>query len=653
MRKEVLVLLAILLSSSASAEIIFGQPKSIYNVGDDFELPLTLKTIADTSNFLTADLVCSSQTIELYKSPVSIKQGEEKSFTISTSLGNFLVSGVNGQCFIQASFGDQTSQSQTFEVSPQVQVTTDIMGAVFSPGDEVKIRGKAKKLNEKDLEGFLEISIAGLGLKTTSSIVSGLFNFTFSIPENAKAGNYEAVFSAYDKDSSGVVMNSGTSSSSIKVRQVMKSLEIAFDSASIYPGKDISLTVLAYDQADDYIISEASVSIISPSGSEKKKSVVKTGNTIKFQTEQNFEPGNWKIQAISGEFTAKKEFVIEEVKKIDFTLENNTFTVKNIGNVPFNGFVEVFIGEKNEIKQIENLPVDGTKAFKLAAPNGQYSIEVSDGNQKVGLGTTLLTGRAVSVNEVGASFRGNWLILFWTLLIIALLIGVIFAYRRIAKKKFIGKASGAFTPQKSSDASNKTAVAVASGVLNKGQKQECAIISIYIKNLQDLEAQKSDGLKTIDSAIWQAKDKGAKIYSEGSFKIAVLTPSNAKDSNIYVDGVRIAEQVERIINEYNKRSAQKVEFGVALNFGELIHESADGKFKFVSPDNSLGQAKKLSMFSNKEVILSEKAHAKTVGKIKTAKLQDRDLWKLEKIVDRTAHVDFINKFKQDNKKFKL
>jgi hypothetical protein len=657
MKKEKFLLLALALSililSNASAEILFSQPKSLYNVGDSFDISITLKSSVDTSNFLTADLVCGTKTLEIYKSPVSIKQGEEKAFSISTVLGNFLISGVNGECHVNANFGDENSQSQTFEVTDNVKVVLNVPGAIFNPGDTVQLKGTATKLNTENLNGFVEISIPDMNFSFIGAVSDGAYNTSFVISSNAKAGTYEIIVTAYDKDSSGAIMNQGETTSTFKVKQLMKNLDIAIDAASIMPEKEISFTVLAYDQAGDYINTEASTSIITSTGLEKKSFVLKTGETSKYLIETSFEPGSWKIKAKSGDLEVQKEFFVEELKKIDFSLENNSLTVKNNGNIPYTGFVEVSIGGITQVKPLDALGVGQTKTFKLAAPNGQYEIQVTDGNQKVSLGTAFLTGRAISVSDTAQTLASNWWILAWFLIIIVLIVAALLIYKKVAKKKFIGKASGAFTPSTKSKPTgfSEKSIATQAGVLNKGTKQECAIISLCIKNLEDLQTANSDGLKTVDSALWQAKESGAKIYTDGRFRVAVLAPTLAKqETEIPLAGARIAEQIERIISEYNKRSAQKVDFGIAVNLGELIYESVGGKLKFISPDNSVAQTKKISQFPNKEVVLSSKVHAKTLSKLKSIKLQDRELWKLEKITDRTAHIDFINRFKESQKK---
>ena len=95
MMKKSLFIFLILLVPLVSAEILISQTNSLYNLGDDFDVTISVLANSDTSSFFTTQLACVStnetKLIEIYKSPLSLKSGEEKTITISASFDKFLV----------------------------------------------------------------------------------------------------------------------------------------------------------------------------------------------------------------------------------------------------------------------------------------------------------------------------------------------------------------------------------------------------------------------------------------------------------------------------------------------------------------------------------------------------------------------------------
>ena len=103
LKKEILffiLLIFVLFSSSASAEIIVGQTNTVYNLGDQFTLAVELIPSGDTSDFFTIALICPDREVELYRVPYELKAGTRQQITISSTFGKFLTGDAVGQCFI-------------------------------------------------------------------------------------------------------------------------------------------------------------------------------------------------------------------------------------------------------------------------------------------------------------------------------------------------------------------------------------------------------------------------------------------------------------------------------------------------------------------------------------------------------------------------
>ena len=88
--------------------------------------------------------------------------------------------------------------------------------------------------------------------------------------------------------------------------------------------------------------------------------------------------------------------------------------------------------------------------------------------------------------------------------------------------------------------------------------------------------------------------------------------------------ISLAQTLERTLEQYNKHSQQKINFGIGVHNGELIVESKDGKFKFTSLGTAITLPKRISSHANSEVLLSEVVHRKTSAKVKAEK--DHDFW---------------------------
>ncbi len=644
------VFVMILLMSVASAGIVISPTKAVYNAGDEFDVTISVKPTKTTRDFLTAGFVCAGRAIEIYKAPLTLDAGVKKDVQILTSLDSFIIGEIGGDCFVRADYGEESVTGKNFQISWNVDVGFELNEDTYDPGKDVSVIGQAVKSNGEALEGFVDISVTELGYSSTSDVTAGRFNLSFSIPDNAAAGSYNLIVSAYELEGEETT-NKGQSNGIIKVRQIMKKVDVALESQEVMPENEISYSVVAYDQSGGFIPADATVIIRDPNGNDVKKSLAKTSEGEKFYVFGNSTPGSWKIYAKVEGLETQKEFSVLEYEKISFTLEDKMLSVNNIGNVPFSGPVEISIGGVSEVKEIENLEVGESKKYKLVAPDGQYEILVNDGGEKQNLGKTLLTGRAISVDDIGGVFGNSAIILMIVPLILAVLVVVIYLYRRKKKREFIGKTSGSFTQKGTEMPVKKPNISYDSATIDKGTKQESIIVALGIKNMAELRDSDSGGLNAVDSALWKAKESGAKIYSEGDYRLIVLAPVLTKDKDFMLKGVRIAEDLSRILNEYNKRTGMKIKFGIGVNVGNLAVESSEeGKFKFISLDNTISAAKRIAQEANSKVIISEKARSVNVGKIKVKKAEGKDnLFELEKVTDRSAYQDYIQNFKRSLK----
>jgi len=631
------IFLALTLIPIASAEIIYSQPNSLYNIGDELNLTINLISQADTSDFFTSTLVCNSKEVEIYKSPFSLKKGSKKTIKIELSLDKFLIQDSQGNCHIKSTYGSEQSSSYEFEITSNIDLNLNLEGIAFNPKEKVKAAGQAVKSNGELLNGFVDISFSEANLHYTSQVEKGQFNFNFTLPDNAKAGLHRLTISAYEKDSYGEITNQGNYSTTIKINQIAKKIDIAFSTNTITPGNEFIYTALVTDQAGDSINQDIAVIIFKPDESVAEKNLVKPDEANSLAIEQTAQPGYWKVQAEIQELITTRIFYVEELEQASFNLTSTTMIITNTGNVPYNKPVEVSFGGTKEIKNIK-LGTGESKELKLIAPDGQYEIQVDDGSFQSNLGTTFLTGNVIAIKDIGGVLTSNLRAIIWILIIVVLAVIAVILVRRYLKNK---KSTKSFTPIKVNPLKPAKNSELSTSIIDKGQKQESSVVSLKIKNLDDLN---KPSLQAIDSALWKVKGSGAKIYSDSNYRIIILSPLLTKTKDNTCKAILLAQSLERALNQYNKLSKQKIDFGIGVHLGELVVESKEGKFKFISMGSAITLPKKISSHSNKEVLISESLHRKTSTKVKAEKLNNANLWRIKRIIDRSEYENFIKGF---------
>ena len=385
--------------------------------------------------------------------------------------------------------------------------------------------------------------------------------------------------------------------------------------------------------------------------------LAKSGEQISLLIDSNFTPGYWEIKAQAEDIEKSRIFYVEELQKISSTLNEGILTIINVGNVPYKKQIEISIGGKSEIRKLD-LDIGESKQFKLGAPDGEYDINVNDGETTHSLGSTFLTGKVVSIGEGGGLSFGNLNVWLWTLVIVILLVIVVILIRKIVKRRYIGKIPKNVTPvigkvgQLSPMYQTKDNSLPAIGnVMERGEKQDASIVALKIKNLPELQKMSGDNsLAAVDKALLKAKAVKTKIYVDKDYRLILFIPTITKDKDNDTTAIDVAKDIETILNEYNKTSANKIEFGIGVHYGQMGIESQNGNVKFVSLDNTIAIAKRVADGSNNNILLSEQIHRRTFGKIKVEKVEGTNFWQLNRLMNRANYEDFINRFLNRQKK---
>ena len=645
--KAVLIMGAILLAfliPLASAEIFLGQLKPLYNWGDDFQINATLAPRASVNDFFIAKIACPEGETEIYKSTYNLKAGQQKQITITAKLDRFLIGSFTGECTLKASYSGDKEESQKFELSNKANVNIDLIGSVFNPGSKIPASGKVQKVNGKNLEGFVETTIQELNISITSLVQNGKFQVNLTIPENAPSRNYQLEAYAYEKDGSGMITNEGKASLLFQVPQIIKKVEAAYEKLNIIPGEDAVYIIILTDQAGEDAKQYTDFQIIDSKGKQFFQNRIKSGEINSLTIPKNASPGSWKSIVIYSGLKEEKALNVEVKEEVSFNLENQTLTISNVGNIPYTKSLNIDIGGSKIIREIY-LEVGETKKLKLLAPDGEYPIRLSDGGEYRNLGEAYLTGDAVNIRDLSKlQLGGISKIVLWIALIIILAGIAYFAYKRVEKKRYLGK-------MPSADSEPAQTLRQAAPLIHKehGKKEETAVIALKIKNLPEHLASESKALSAISSALEAARDRKARIYEQGEFKVIILSPSITGEKETEMAAVKIANEMKEIFDEHNKKHALKIEYGLGINSGEMILEVISGKAKFTSIGNTTISAKKTAETSKNDILMTRQAHRKTSTKVKAESIKNGELWRVKHIINRDKHNAFIQKFMSKQK----
>jgi hypothetical protein len=655
MEKRGLIFLTILFCLPlVSSLITVSQASYLYSFGDELVTNITIQPQKDTNEFLVATLVCDGQSKEVFRNPYNLLAGDRRIIGISVSLEKTFIPNGGGECTLDVTYGPETISSQRFYINNEVQVRFSLNGEI-DPEKSVIINGEARKSNGKYLDnGEVIAEISDIGLRVIEKVDNGRFNFTFFVPKQAPAGSYDLKVSAYDRDSKQEISNFGESSTRVKIKQVPSGVDLAVNVLTFAPGDKLEYYVKVSDQSGQRMERDVKIILRSPNGNNYIDKVVNSKDSNSINITQFFTPGDWNIEVLSQEYTAVRNFYVQPYENISFWLDNETLSIKNLGNVYFNDVVSVEIGSKNVFDETVELEVGEVKKYTLRG-DGTFEVVATVGKNSFSIGEASLTGRAISLSEFGKKENNTISFILWILAILVLAAIVYVFYRRTKKRHYFGRIPKRERdyleiPRKVSSTPNAKFVEIKPIQMAKeGKREEVCIVALAIKNLDNLMQGESDIEGTLQRIGTYAKSSKARIKKEGNTFIFVYSPMVTGDEDNRMSALKLASRIASLINERNKRYALKVEYGVGIHTGEMIVENLGNKMKFVSVGNTIIGAKKACEKSNENVYLSSTFHKKAHMLVKDEALPAENHWRLLQVIDRSEHNEFIDKFMKKTK----
>ena len=491
-------------------------------------------------------------------------------------------------------------------------------------------------------------------------VVGGDFSVTINIPENAPAGDYRIDALVYE-ESEGQRSSEGIGYTNLKVFQILNEIDLILNNQNFDPGTVIEVRPYLLDQTGVNIDDEVSVIIRNELGERFYEKIVQSQEGLNYEIPKNFASGYYEVLASNGEAEITKKFFINQKAIVHFELIEDTLIVTNVGNIPYKRGIEIELGGKPFVKLVE-LELGESTSFKLTGDEGEYDVKISDGNSELTQSGISLTGRAIDVNQIGKgiNFGGP---IFWIFLFIILILILLFIFRKVLKKKSFAfhmpkrkkqvsesKTSSTLTDKttpsknisevKKTDAKGKVIQNQADQVLVlKGHKAHAAVLVMKIKNkLEDNEK------KSLEHAMETVYSKKGAVYEQGDFIFAMFSPLMTNAKNNEALAAKVGEEIVKNLNDHNQKFKNHIDFGIAINSGEIINKIENNKLKFTALGNFVVAAKRLAESSNKQVLLSKESFQRAGSEVKAEKISDGQAYNLRRIVDSEKNNKFIQGF---------
>lgn len=657
--KRVMIVLAIfLLFPMISSEIIIDQqPDNIYSLGDIITVPTTIKSLTDKSGNYQMDLLCNGNLINFYKNGVSISAGEEKSFEASLILTKDVLGNVKGDCKIKAFLSDESILTQDFTISSLITVETIFETLEFSPGGTMLIKGEAIKENGKSVNGFIGISITqeSVNINQTGTINNGAFSVSIKLPVNIEAGPQLVRLNAYEKDTSGLVTNTGYSDRTVSIKQIPTSLEILFDESTVEPGTDVRIKMILHDQTGQNIESTGFITLKNNNDKIMEQIEISTDEFFEYTINKNEAPKTWKVVALSNKITSEASFEIAEKESVNIEIIEGEVIITNTGNVPYNKTIVVKIG--NESVGIDvYLDVDKSQKYRLTAPDGEYNIEIITSGETTKAEGLSLTGKAIDVKKAGANI-GNIAKypLVWIFVLIVLGFFTFIVFKKGYQKSFVGYIS----KRKEKDISNKSLPLVNNSLIKsknraelslsiKGDKQTTSVVAVHIKNLKEISKKDNSTEETLQKIVYVAEGHKAATYENQETILFIFAPSITKTFKNERTALETAIKIRSLLEHHNKMFKQKIDFGISINHGEMIAkvDQKESMLKFMAMGTLISASKKISSLAHHEILLSDKMNDRLRNDVKTEKhhKSGTNVFSIKEIKRKEDHSKFLSNF---------
>jgi hypothetical protein len=373
----VLILSLLLVIPIALADISISLPeKEFYNLGEKISPSVSVKEDQYYDGFFNMGIFCEDYELQYYMIPLNLEADLRTQVTVP---GLPLAASMAGECRLKSSFESSDREvidsawSEYFFVTDVLNITIDA-DLEAKPGEDVFVSGKVRKYNNEILGGG-EAKISFRGEENKVDVVSGDFEHTIHLSDNAETGDIPILITVTDKFG-----NYGDKVLSLEVIPIPTRIENKIENNVLMPGDTLKSRVVLYDhngKAIDEI--KVNVKIFDPNEELLAEKDIQSLNYFEFKTEKSQIPGSYFLLSTFEDIKEQSSFKIETVRKIIMNQEGNFVYVENAGNVDYNDEITVIL-ESDDNKYLINKKINLRAAEKITidlskeVPQGVYDI---------------------------------------------------------------------------------------------------------------------------------------------------------------------------------------------------------------------------------------------------------------------------------------
>jgi hypothetical protein len=188
-------------------------------------------------------------------------------------------------------------------------------------------------------------------------------------------------------------------------------LEIIPVKETFVAGENINLKASLYDSENNPIDSYVTITLEDAEKRVQIEKVIQSNKLADISLGEGAPAGYWKITGKYDPSGGKDPIIssaiilIEINEIVKFDLKNGTLTIINIGNTQYSKDVQIVIGDTIGTKKVD-LGVGERVSFRLIAPQGTYSVKVTDGKTTVAQSGVALTGKVIGILD-NVDMSGN------------------------------------------------------------------------------------------------------------------------------------------------------------------------------------------------------------------------------------------------------
>lgn len=697
----IIVIMVLASIGFVSAGVFFENIQSTYNLGDIIDVNIGVEPVRE-GHLIEVDLVCEGvDVIKFNEFP-----DEEGKSNIKLPLNFFTIKEASGDCLFRARHGNEIRESKGFQISKRLNVVLSTEAFYANPGDEIVVRGSAKRLNGELVNGQVEVSIPLLSLYSASKEVEETEEIVEKTEESNKSEEEsEEVVEEEESAEESEEVGNETESEEKTTEEVVE--EINIDAGKFYGKVENGEFLVSINLADDTPAGDyrIDVSVYEEMGGIKTSEEIVMGNLKVFQvltsvdialSNQNTDPGldysfrprlldqtglviPEEISVIIRDLEGKRvyEKIVQSDETVNFLvpgyLTSGYYEIEaSSGEV--SGLKKFYVNEKAIasfelvngtliVTNVGNIPykkdieielngkpfvksvdleLGESQEFKLTGSGEEYNIKVSDGDSEVSQGGVTLTGRAVGVEEVG---KGISLGLKTPLVWIFLILILGAGILFLFRNVFKGKSFAYPWKKKERKTIEKKDVEASTHAeqVMVLQGNKSKAVVVVLKIKNKIN---ENAKKSLEKSIENVYDKKGAIYEQGDYIYIIFSPIMTKTDNNEIKAVRCAEKIVLFLKEHNKKFKDKIEFGVGINSGEVINKVENKKLKFTALGNFISAAKRLADSSDEQILVSKASYEGRIDSVKAEKREvaGGDVYEVKKVINHDQHKEFIRKF---------